>query len=41
MKEALAKIEKDYAKSNLKLKVANDSSEFTLTAADSVIHDLF
>ena len=41
VKEALAKIEKDYAKSNLKLKVANDSSEFTLTAADSVIHDLF
>lgn len=41
VKAALAKIEKDYAKSNLKLKVANDSSEFTLTAADSVIHDLF
>lgn len=41
VKEAIAKIEKDYVKSNLKLKVANDSSEFTLTAADSVIHDLF
>lgn len=41
VKEAIAKIEQDYAKSNLKLKVANDSSEFTLTAADNVMHDLF
>ncbi|ESU26905.1 multidrug resistance AcrB/AcrD/AcrF family protein [Flavobacterium saliperosum S13] len=41
VKEAIAKIEKDYSKSNLKLKVANDSSEFTLTAADNVMHDLF
>ncbi|MCY1503488.1 Multidrug resistance protein MdtC [compost metagenome] len=38
---AIAKIEKDYAAQGLKLKVANDSSEFTLAAADSVIHDLF
>lgn len=41
VKEAVAKIEQDYAKSNLKLKIANDSSEFTLTAADNVMHDLF
>ncbi|HWR94167.1 MAG TPA: efflux RND transporter permease subunit [Flavobacterium sp.] len=41
VKKAIAQIEKDYAKSNLKLDVANDSSEFTLTAADSVMHDLF
>ena len=41
VKTAIAQIEKDYAKSNLKLAVANDSSEFTLTAADSVMHDLF
>lgn len=41
VKEAVVKIEQDYAKSNLKLKIANDSSEFTLTAADNVMHDLF
>ncbi|MBP6588240.1 MAG: efflux RND transporter permease subunit, partial [Flavobacterium sp.] len=41
VKTAIAQVEKDYAKSNLKLAVANDSSEFTLTAADSVMHDLF
>ena len=41
VKEAIAKIEQDYVKSNLKLKIANDSSEFTLTAADNVMHDLF
>ncbi|UKJ09032.1 efflux RND transporter permease subunit [Solitalea lacus] len=40
VKKALAKIEKDYAKQNLKIKVANDTSDFTLEAADSVIHDL-
>ena len=37
---AIAKVEEDYKASNLKLKVASDSSEFTLAAADSVIHDL-
>ncbi|WP_413999902.1 efflux RND transporter permease subunit [Flavobacterium sp. W1B] len=37
----IAQIEKDYAKSGLKLSVANDSSLFTLAAADAVIHDLF
>ncbi|MFD2908792.1 efflux RND transporter permease subunit [Flavobacterium ardleyense] len=39
--EAIAKIENDYKASELKLKVANDSSQFTLTAANSVMHDLF
>lgn len=39
--EAIAKIESDYKDSELKLKVANDSSQFTLTAANSVMHDLF
>jgi len=38
---AVAKIEKDYASYGLKLQIADDSSEFTLTAADNVIHDLF
>lgn len=37
----IAKIEKDYSKEGLKLEVANDTSEFTLVAADGVIHDLF
>lgn len=39
--KAIVQIEKDYAQSNLKLKVANDSSQFTLTAANSVMYDLF
>ena len=34
-------IEKDYANEGLKLEVANDTSEFTIVAADAVIHDLF
>ena len=37
----ISKIEKDYAKEGLKLQVANDTSEFTLVAAEGVIHDLF
>ncbi|PWV54016.1 efflux RND transporter permease subunit [Chitinophaga sp. S165] len=40
MKKAIASIEKDYAASNLKIFIANDSSDFTLESADSVIHDL-
>lgn len=39
--EIVKKIEKDYAKEGLKLEIANDTSEFTLVAADGVIHDLF
>lgn len=41
VRATLAKIEKDYAKEGVKLQVANDTSEFTLVAADGVIHDLF
>jgi HAE1 family hydrophobic/amphiphilic exporter-1 len=41
IRDRISKIEKEYSLYNLKLKVANDSSEFTLTAAESVIHDLF
>lgn len=33
-------IEKDFASEGVKIDVANDSSDFTLTAADNVIHDL-
>ena len=36
----LAGVEKDYAEQGVKIAVANDSSDFTLTAADNVIHDL-
>jgi len=41
VRSVISKIEKDYAKEGLKLEVANDTSEFTLVAADGVIHDLF
>lgn len=40
VKKAITQIEKDYGKQNLKVKIANDTSDFTLEAADSVIHDL-
>ena len=39
--KAIAQVEKDYKVNGVKLEVANDTSEFTLAAADSVIHDLF
>ncbi|SCY26645.1 efflux RND transporter permease subunit [Flavobacterium caeni] len=41
IKTTIAKIEQDYAAQGVKLEVANDTSEFTLVAADGVIHDLF
>ncbi|RDC62024.1 efflux RND transporter permease subunit [Adhaeribacter pallidiroseus] len=37
----LAQLEKTYANVGLKFNIANDSSLFTLEAADSVMHDLF
>ncbi|OMP79868.1 efflux RND transporter permease subunit [[Flexibacter] sp. ATCC 35208] len=40
MKKAIAEIEHDYASFHLKIFIANDSSDFTLESADSVIHDL-
>ena len=36
----IATVEKDYANVGLSVKVANDSSVFTLQSADAVIHDL-
>ncbi|PTX21410.1 CzcA family heavy metal efflux pump/hydrophobe/amphiphile efflux-1 (HAE1) family protein [Pontibacter mucosus] len=39
-KEALAKLEQTYAAEGLQFNIANDSSDFTLEAADSVMHDL-
>lgn len=38
--ELVGGVEKDYESQGVKIAVANDSSEFTLTAADNVIHDL-
>jgi HAE1 family hydrophobic/amphiphilic exporter-1 len=37
---SLTRLQADYAKSGLKLTVANDSSVYTLQSADAVIHDL-
>ncbi|WP_207431787.1 efflux RND transporter permease subunit [Sabulibacter ruber] len=39
-KAALAQLEKTYASQGLKFNIATDSSDFTLEAADSVMHDL-
>ncbi|MBS1571713.1 MAG: efflux RND transporter permease subunit, partial [Bacteroidetes bacterium] len=41
IQKAMKNIEKDYAKDNLKLTVVNDTSTFTLNAANNVTHDLF
>ena len=41
VRKSIDRIEKDYAAENVKLTIANDSSQFTLTAADNVIFDLF
>ena len=38
---AIAKLQEEYKSIGLELSVANDSSDFTLAAADSVMHDLF
>ena len=38
--KTIAKLENDYKANSVKLNVANDSTVFTLEAADSVIHDL-
>ena len=41
VQERMSAIEAQYADQGVKLKLANDTSVFTLAAADSVIHDLF
>ncbi|MFL9843166.1 efflux RND transporter permease subunit [Flavobacterium rhizosphaerae] len=41
VRKEVQNIEKAYEKEGLKLEIANDTSEFTLVAADGVIHDLF
>ncbi|MGN6418309.1 MAG: efflux RND transporter permease subunit [Pseudobacter sp.] len=40
VQKQIVQLEKDYAAVGLKLAIANDSSVFTLEAADSVVHDL-
>ncbi|WP_291908701.1 efflux RND transporter permease subunit [Chitinophaga sp. CB10] len=40
MKKAIDRIQHEYAANKLQILVANDSSEFTLESANSVIHDL-
>lgn len=41
VRSSLEKLEKEYASNELKINVANDTTLFTLEAADAVIHDLF
>ncbi|MGF1925651.1 MAG: efflux RND transporter permease subunit, partial [Bacteroidia bacterium] len=40
VKAAISKLEAEYSANNLEIKIANDSSVFTLESADAVIHDL-
>jgi hydrophobe/amphiphile efflux-1 (HAE1) family protein len=40
LKKSITKLEADYKKSELALKIAKDSTDYTLEAADSVLHDL-
>ena len=40
-RQGLARLEQTYANEGLSFVIAKDSSEFTLDAADAVIHDLF
>ncbi len=39
--KTVAQLEKDYKAQNVKLNIADDTTKFTLVAADSVMHDLF
>ncbi|MFV0305314.1 MAG: efflux RND transporter permease subunit [Moheibacter sp.] len=41
VREAVSEIEQDYQSQNVSLKIANDTSEFTLVAANNVMFDLF
>src|SRR5690606_23698164 len=40
VKETIETVERDYADNNVELVIANDSTDYTLTAANNVIHDL-
>jgi hydrophobic/amphiphilic exporter-1 (mainly G- bacteria), HAE1 family len=41
VRAVIDRLQTDYQKENLKIMVANDSSEYTLESADAVVHDLF
>src|SRR5690606_32330026 len=41
VRNSVKEIENDYKENNVKLVIANDTSEFTLTAANNVIFDIF
>src|SRR5690606_34052960 len=41
VREVVSQIEVDYKVNDVKLQIANDTSEFTLTAANNVIFDIF
>lgn len=41
VKETIKTVEKDYAQQGIKLEIANDTTDYTLNAANSVIFDLF
>lgn len=41
VRKSISEIEEDYKESNVKLAIADDTSEFTLTAASNVIFDIF
>ncbi|HWV74333.1 MAG TPA: efflux RND transporter permease subunit [Pseudosphingobacterium sp.] len=41
VRAVIGRLQTDYQKENLKIMVANDSSEYTLESADAVVHDLF
>ncbi|MGO3655289.1 MAG: efflux RND transporter permease subunit, partial [Sphingobacterium sp.] len=40
VKEAIETVQQDYADNEVEIAVANDSTDYTLTAANNVIHDL-
>ncbi len=40
VRKTIEQVEKDYEQQDIKIDIASDSSEYTLTAADNVIHDL-
>lgn len=41
VRKVVSEIEQDYKSNDVKLEIANDTSEFTLTAANNVIFDIF
>jgi len=40
VRQMIGTVEKDYQQQDVKVEIANDTTEYTLTAADNVVHDL-